>query len=280
MKNRITPLSVIAGTVKWIVLAFFLVVALMPLIWLFVSSFKTSFEIEAGPFGLPAVPQFVNYLKAITTSGLPRLFLNSVLIAASTVTLNLFVTSLAGFVLSREKFRGREVIHTMLTAGVLVPIIAFLVPYFILVNRIGLYDNLLSLILAYSAINIPVSVFLITSFMKAIPKELEEAAIIDGCGFLARYRRIILPLAQSGLVTAGTFCFLFAWNEFVLAMLFTSSVNSRTIQLGIRYFQSQFLTDYGPMFAAIILSMIPSIGVYMFLHDRIIEGMTAGSVKG
>jgi len=125
-----------------------------------------------------------------------------------------------------------------------------------------------------------VSVFLVTSFMKSIPKELEEAAIIDGCTFSERFTKIIFPMAQSGLVTAGTFCFIYSWNDFIMAMLLTSSIETRTVQLGIKFFTSQFITDYTTMFAAIILTIIPSVGAYMFLHNKIISGLTAGAVKG
>jgi len=154
------------------------------------------------------------------------------------------------------------------------------VPYFTLVTRTGLYDRLLTLVLVDAAVNIPVSVFIVSAFMASIPKELEEAAIIDGCGFSQRFFRIIFPLSRSGLATAGTFCFIYAWNEFIMAMLLTSSVSSRTIQLGIRFFTSQFITDYTGMFAAITISVIPSIAAYVLLHDRIIAGITAGAVKG
>jgi raffinose/stachyose/melibiose transport system permease protein len=280
MKSNIRPLSILANTLKWIVLLFFIMVTLMPLIWLLSSSLKTSLEIETGGFGMPAVLQFQNYLHALKVANLPMLFMNSVFVALFAVLLNILVSSLASFVLSRERFPGRNLVYIILTAGVLIPLISFLVPYFILVNRLGLYNTLYSLIMVYAAVNIPVSIFLITTFMKAIPKELEEAAIIDGCSFGARFWRIILPLSQSGLVTAGTFCFIYAWNEFVLAMLFTSDVKSRTVQLGIRFFQSQFLTDYGPMFAAIVIAMAPTILVYILLHNKIISGLTAGAVKG
>ena len=116
--------------------------------------------------------------------------------------------------------------------------------------------------------------------MKSIPRELEEAAIIDGCGLAKRFTRIMLPLSQSGLVTAGTFCFIYSWNEFNMAMLLTSSIESRTIQLGIKFFTSQFVTDYSSMYAAVIITIIPSVVIYMFFHDKIIGGLTAGAVKG
>lgn len=270
----------VVGAAKWFILIFFLAAALLPPAWLVLNSFKTNLEIQASPFGLPARPALENYANAIAMADLPRLFLNSILVAAGTVALNLLVSSMAGFALARENWRGRDTVRTVLEAGVLVPIIAFMVPYFTLVTKLGLYDKLGTLILVYSAINIPVSIFLVTSFMRAIPKELEEAAIIDGCGFFQRYSLIIMPLSRSGLVTAGTFCFIFAWNEFVMAMLLTSSVAARTIQLGIRFFTSQFITDYAGMFAALVLSMLPSVLAYIFLHNKIIAGLTAGAVKG
>ena len=280
MRAKNKALSLGAGLLKWTVLLFFLAVALLPLAWLVLNSFKTNLELQASPFSLPARPAFENYANAIAMAELPRLFVNSVLVVVGTVFLNLLVSSMAGFVLAREAWKGRDTVRTVLEAGVLVPIIAFMVPYFTLVTKLGLYDKLYTLILVYAAINIPVSIFLVTSFMRSIPKELEEAAIIDGCGFFQRYSKVILPLSRSGLVTAGTFCFIYAWNEFVMAMLLTSSIHSRTIQLGIRFFTSQFITDYAGMFAAIVLSMLPSVLAYVFLHNKIIAGLTAGAVKG
>ncbi len=271
---------ILSTILKWVFLITFLVIALFPLAWLVINSFRTNYEYETAPLGLPSKLSFENYRNAIALTNLPRLFLNSVLVAIGSVVLNLLVTSLACFVLSRENFRGRNVIFTIITAGVLIPVISFMVPYFIMITRLGLYDHLITLVLIYAAVNLPVSVSLITSFMRAIPKELEEAAIIDGCNFNQRFTKIIFPLTQSGLATAGTFCFIYAWNDFLMAMLFTSSEASRTIQLGIRFFTSQFITDYTGMFASLVLTMLPSIVAYVFLHDKIISGMTAGAVKG
>ncbi|MEW6564727.1 MAG: carbohydrate ABC transporter permease [Spirochaetota bacterium] len=272
--------SVLGKAGVFIVLAFFFIFAAFPLVWLFISSLKTNLELQISPFTLPKVLQWSNYGNALKMANLPALFLHSIYVAFGAVFLNLLVTSLAGFVLSREQFRGRELVYTLLTAGVLVPIISFMVPYFTLITRVKLYDNLIALIIVYASINIPVSIFLVTAFMRSIPKEMEEAAVIDGCTFVQRYTKIVLPLAQTGLVTAGTFCFIYAWNEFIMALLLTSSSSSRTLQLGIRFFTSQFVTDYTSMYAAIMISIIPSIALYTILHNRIISGLTAGAVKG
>jgi raffinose/stachyose/melibiose transport system permease protein len=268
------------NTLKWIFLVTMLLVALLPLVWLLVSSFRTNLELQISPLGWPQKLQWGNYVRAISMADLPRLFANSVIVAVFAVFLNITVTSLAAFVLSRELFRGREILYTILTAGVLIPIMAFMVPYFILVTRARIYDTLLALILVYASVNIPVSVFIITAFMRSIPRELEEAAIIDGCGFTKRFLRIIFPLSQSGLATAGTFCFIYSWNEFIQALLLTRSLNARTIQVGIRFFTSQFITDYSSMYAALVITIFPAVLAYIFFHDKIIGGLIAGSVKG
>lgn len=269
-----------ARTGKWIYLIFFLILTILPLIWLIISSFKTNYEFETQPFALPVVWQIQNYIKAFQMANLGRLFLNSVIVAICTTAFNTLVASMAAFAISRENFRFKNGLLTIILSGVLIPIIALMVPYFKIVSGLGLYDTLPGLIITYSAINIPISVFLIHGFMSTIPKELEEAAIIDGCSFTQRYTRIVLPLSIPGLVTSGTFVFIYCWNEFTYAMLLTSSEASRTLQLGIRFFRSQFVTDYTSMLAAIVITMVPTIFVYIFMHNRIISGMTSGAVKG
>jgi len=276
----VTPRQWLARAAKWGVLALFLAITFLPLLWLVISSFKTNLELLTSAFSLPAAWQFGNYVNAVRVAGLPRLFVNSLIVASLSMALNLAFCSMAAFVLAREWFRGRELVLNLIVAGVLVPVIALMVPYFRLITVTGLYDSLFGLALTYAAINVPVSVFLLHGFMRGVPRELEEAAVIDGCGFGGRYARVMVPLSQVGLVTAGTFVFLFSWNEFIYALLLTSSVAARTLQLGIRFFVSQFFTDYTSMFAAITLAIIPSILVYVLLHERIIRGLTAGAVKG
>lgn len=271
---------IILNILKWLFLLVLLAIALLPFLWVIISSLRTNLELQVSPFGLPKALQWNNYLNALQMADLPRLLINSLLVATFTVVLNSFITSMTSFVLSREYFKGRDVLYTLFTAGILIPVISFMVPYFTLITRVKLYNTLAALVIVYTAVNIPVSIFLQTNFMKGLPKEIEEAAIIDGCGFYKRFFSIIFPMSRSGIVTAGTFCFTYAWNEFTMAMLLTSSVNSRTVQLGIKFFTSQFITDYGSMYAAIVVAIIPSIIIYALLHDQIIGGVTAGSVKG
>lgn len=265
---------------KWVLLLFFAVYTIFPLIWLIVSSFKTNTELFANPFSLPAAWQFNNYVNAFRVSGLVRMMGNSILIALLATLLNVFCASMMAYCISRFRFRGREVVFTLLSAGILVPLNALMVPYFMTITKIGLYNTRAGLVLLYTAIGIPVSTFIIRGLMDSISHEIEEAAYIDGSGFFGRFFYIILPLSQNGMITAATFQFLTCWNEFVFANLLTSSQEVRTIQLGIRYFTNQFSTDFVSMYAAIVVSIVPSILGYMLFQKQIVSGLTSGAVKG
>ncbi len=267
--------------IRWILILFFAVYTLFPLIWLVISSLKTNFEFLAGsPFALPAVPQWQNYVNALAVAGLGRMLLNSVIVGLAATAVNVIIASMGAYCISRFRFHGRERIFTLFTAGILVPLNALMVPYFVIINKLGLYNTYGGMILLYCAIGIPMSTFLIRGLMDSIPMELEEAAYIDGCGFFGRFFHIILPLSRTGIVTAATFEFLTCWNEFVFANLIVSSEKLRTIQVGIRYFTNQFSTDYVSMYAAIVISIIPSILGYILFQEQIIAGMTSGAVKG
>ena len=267
-------------TLKWLVLGFFLVFTFVPLLWLVLSSFKTNLELTTRPFALPEVWQFQNYVTAFRIAGLFGLFRNSIIISFASTSLTLMVTSMAAFVFARERFPFSQVLLSLILAGVLIPIIGLMAPYFRLINALGLYDTRLALILTYTGINLPISTYLMHGYMRSIPGELEEAAVIDGATFLQRFTKVVLPLSKSGLVTAGTFVFLFGWNEFIYALLLTSRQQVRTVQFGIRHFVHQFFTDYTAMFAAIVVTIVPSIIVYILFHERIVKGLTSGALKG
>ncbi|AJY75136.1 carbohydrate ABC transporter permease [Paenibacillus beijingensis] len=264
----------------WAILTVFFVYTLFPMLWLLIASLKTNVELLGDPFSFPAALQFGNYASAFQVAHLGRLFANSMLISLTATALNALIAAMAGYVLSRYQFTFRSAIFNTITAGILVPINALMVPYYTLISKLGLYDTQLALILTYTAISIPLSVFIIKGFMDSIPNELEEAALLDGSNFYQKFVYMILPISRTGIVTAATFQFLTCWNEFVYAMLLTSSEQARTMQMGIRYFASQFTTDYTSMFAAIVISIVPSVAMYSLFQNQIISGLTQGSVKG
>ena len=266
--------------IKWIIIVLFVFYAIFPFLWLVLASLKTNAELLDDPFKLPKVFQFKNYTDAIEAAGLGRLIINSLVISISATFLNILFSSMCAFAIARHTFWGRNVLFLTISAGILVPLNALIIPYFAIINYLNLYDTRTGLILVYCAIGLPVSTFILTEFFKSIPKEIEEAAFLDGCNFVSRYFRIMLPLALPGLATAGTFQFILCWNEFIYAMLLTSSTDIRTIQFGISYFTNQFFSDYVGMFAAVVVSILPSITVFILFQEKVISGLTAGSVKG
>jgi raffinose/stachyose/melibiose transport system permease protein len=264
---------------KWMFIVIFLFYSLAPLVWLFISSFKTNAEFIAHPFSFPKIWQFKNYPRALEISGILRLYVNSILISTAATAANIIISGMISYSLSRFKFKGREFIFSLFAAGILVPLYALLVPHFQIINALKLADTHIGLILVYATIGLPISVFIIRGFMTVIPKDIEEAAIMDGCSFYQRFFYIIFPLSRTGIITAGTFQFITCWNEYVYAMLLTSSPKVRTVQLGIKFFTNQFSIDYVSMFAAVILSIAPSVLVYIIFQEQIISGLTSGAVK-
>jgi raffinose/stachyose/melibiose transport system permease protein len=265
---------------KWVIIISFVFYAVFPFLWLVLASLKTNAELLNNPFALPEVFQFKNYSNAIQEAGLGRLIINSLVISTSATFLNILFSSMCAFAIARHTFWGNNILFLMITAGILVPLNALIIPYFAIINFLNLYDTRIGLIIVYCAVGLPVSTFILTEFFKSIPKEIEEASYLDGCNFAARYFKIMLPLALPGLATAGTFQFILCWNEFIYAMLLTSSTDIRTIQFGISYFTNQFFSDYVGMFAAVVISIIPSITVFILFQEKVINGLTAGSVKG
>lgn len=265
---------------KWIAMIFFAVYTLFPLVWLFITSLKTNAEYFDSPFILPKIPQIKNYMKAVSVANLDRMIFNSITVGAVATALNIFIASMAAYAIARFKFKGREIIFALFSAGIMVPLNAMMVSYFTIFSKLHLLDSLSALRILYAAIGLPISVFIIRGFMDSFPKEIEEAAYVDGCGFYGRFFKVVLPLTRTGLITAATFQFITCWNEFVYANLLTSSPTKKTIQLGVRYFTNQFTTDYVSMYAAIVIAIIPSILMYILFQEQIITGLTAGAVKG
>ena len=280
MKAQKSTKDIVFSVLKWILIIFFAFYTLFPLLWLVLTSLKTNAEYFANPFSFPAVPQFQNFANAFSQANLGQLIYNSVFIAVIATLANVFVAAMISYCISRYRFKGREIIFTFFSVGIMVPLNALMVPYFTIFSSVGLLDNRWALVILYTAIGLPISTFIVRGSMQGLPGEIEEAAYIDGCGFYGRFFRIVLPLTKTGLVTAGTFQFITCWNEFVYANLLTSSPATRTIQIGIRYFTNQFTTDYVSMYAAIVISIAPSILGYILFQKQVISGLTSGAVKG
>jgi len=274
------PTQILGSIVKWILILFFAIYTLFPLLWLLITSLKTNAEYFDNPFSFPAVLQFSNYMNAFNQANLGQMIFNSITVALIATFANVMIAAMAAYAISRFKFKGREIIFALISAGVMIPLNALMVPYYTIFSKVGLLDSLNALRILYTAIGLPISIFIIRGFMDSFPVEIEEAAYIDGCGFFGRFFRIVFPLTKTGLVTAGTFQFITCWNEFVYANLLTSAPETKTIQIGIRYFTNQFTTDYVSMYAAIIIAIVPSVVGYIMFQEKVMSGLTSGAVKG
>jgi len=265
---------------RFIFLGFFVLISVGPLLWVIMSSFKTNKEILSNAFALPTSWAPVGYKAALEMAPIFTFYKNSIIVSVISTVLNVVVVSMAAYVLARHKFRGNTFIVLMLSMSLLIPTASLLMPIYKIMTALGLLNTRLALILVYAALGLPTSLFLFRSYFQGIPKELEEAAYIDGAGFFRTFFIIVFPLAKPGLATGAILQFLTSWNEFMFALILTSDTKVRTLPLALNYFTSQFSFNYTAMFAALTMVIMPSIIVYAILQEQITSSMVDGAVKG
>ena len=268
--------SIIANAV----LIFFSLSCVFPIIWMIYSSLKTSPEFNRSIIALPVKPMFDNYVNAIRISHMDTYFFNSLFNALVSLMFVLLISFILGYFLSRFRFRGRKLIYLIILAGMLIPIPSLMIPLFIQFKSLGLFDQRFTLIIPYVAFGLPFSTFLVESYIKSIPIEIEEAAVIDGSSFLRMLFIIVMPLSVPILTTIAILQFFNKWNEFPFALILVNSERLKTIPLGLINFSSQYSTNYPMKMAALTLATLPVILIYLLFNKKIIEGMIAGAVKG
>ena len=269
-----------ADVLRFLFLAFIVIISVVPLAWTLVSSFKTNEEIMASAFCLPATLNFENYILAFKYSPLGTYFFNTAVITAYCIGIGLILFSMSAYVLARFEFRGRNVMLSFLGLAMLVPTSALIFPIYNLMNRIGLYNSKAGLVLVYLAISMPAVLFVLRSYFLTIPREMEEAALIDGSGFFHTYFIIMLPLAKPAMATAAILIFLTSWNDFLYDLMLSSGNNARTVSVALSQFLSLFGIDFGQLFAASFVVVLPSIILYCLLQNKIESALLAGAVKG
>lgn len=263
-----------------IILAVFSFTCIFPIIWIFYSSFKTQAEFMQSPISLPKIFDFSNYLSVFTETNMPLYMLNSARNTLISVAVIVVTAFLAGYVLSRYRFRGRKMIYNYFIMGMLIPIHALLVPMYIQLNNAGLTNKWYTLLFPYIGFGLPLSIMLVESFIETIPKELEEAAAIDGCGFWRTVFQIIFPLASPILSTVAIIQFFAVWNEFTFSLILVNKDTLRTVPVGLTMFKGAYTVDYPRMMTGIMITMLPVMILYFAFSRRIIDGMVAGAVKG
>lgn len=255
-------------------------ITIFPLYFTLLSSFKTTTQIYKAPFSLPQKVEFTNFTAAIERGFILNAIKNSFFLAAVTVILVLLVASAAAYIIARRDAKIYKAIYLYLLSGILIPVHCTFIPLVRMVSSVNGNNNYLVMTIIYVTMNLPLAFLLICGYMKGISKELEEAAIIDGYGPGLIYTKIMLPLSKPILATAGIITFLAVYNDLIFALLFVNKKELRPISLALNMFKVERSVDYGPIFAAIVLAIIPMMIVYAFLQDKIIAGMCAGAVKG
>jgi len=229
---------------------------------------------------LPSKINFENYVEAIRIGKMQNYFVNSIYNAVITVIIVVLLSFFIAYFISRFEFKGKRIIYYLFLFGMLVPIHSLLIPIFIEFSRLDLLNKPYTLLFPYVAFGMPLAIFLLESFIKTIPIEVEEAAIIDGCGTFARIIKIVFPLCKPVIATVVVLSFLGAWNEFPFALTLLTSNDYKTIPIGLANFSGQYSTSYTPLMAGLVIATLPVIIIYIIFNKQIVKGMTAGAVKG
>ncbi|QUS58645.1 carbohydrate ABC transporter permease [Pseudovibrio brasiliensis] len=246
---------------------------LTPLSWMVFTAFKKRAEIFSNPSGLPSELYFGNF-ERVFSSGIGTYFLNSLITSVFSVTGIVAISTLAAYALARIPFKGRMWVYMLIVASYAVPLHAVLVPMFQLLDGFGLLNTLAGLILPYIAFGIPFTVILLYAFFLEFPKDLEEAAKLDGCSQLRTVFFIVLPLSKPALLSAAIFQVVFVWNEFLIALLILTSKDVKTLPLGLTSFQGQYSNDWGAIMAAVLLSALPIVALYLAMQKHFVRSLT------
>ena len=252
-----------------------------PALWILLTSFKTEAELVSKPITWwPHEPTLGNYVRAFADQPLLRYLGNSAAVAMASTVLSLLVATLAAYAIARLNLKHRQLILTCIVASSMFPLVTLLVPIFETMRTLGLLNTYIALILPYTVLNLPVCTLVLVSFFQGIPKDLENAAMIDGCTRLGALWRVVLPLAAPGVFTAGILAFVNAWDEFLLALALNSSPGMRTLPVGITLYQGEFSFPWPIIAAALIVAIVPVAVLIALFQERVVGGLTQGGLKG
>ncbi|AVR00414.1 sugar ABC transporter permease [Oceanobacillus iheyensis] len=272
------------GRIGYIILYFCLgLVALFqifPIIWLFLFSLKDNKEIFSGsPFSLPAEFRWENYVK-VWEGGIGLYFWNSIWITGIAIILTVLLASMATFVITRMHWKLSKLVLGLFMIGLMIPIHSAIIPLFSMFLNVELIDNPWSIVITYTAYNLPITMMILLGFYYTLPREIEEAAIIDGCSIHRMFFRIILPMTMPVMSTTVIINMIYNWNEFVFVNTFISSDKYKTLTVGIQNFIGQYMTDWGAIGATLIISVVPILLAFLFFSNKVVEGISSSAIKG
>ncbi|MGW8482116.1 carbohydrate ABC transporter permease [Microbacterium sp. NPDC055903] len=266
----------------WFIVTLLLIIVLYPQIWMILGSFKTQSEFLSNPtWALPESFNLENYIQAFTRGNVATNYRNSLLVTLPSVALIVLLGVAAGYALEVMIWKGRHTTLLLILAGIMVPGQMILVPLFTVYFKLGLTNSLWPLIITYTVMGLPLTTFLMATYFRSVPREVFEAATMDGCSPLKQFFVIGLPLMKNAILTIALVQFFSVWNDLLIALTFTSKPELATIQVGLLSMNDEYgSTQYGPLFAAISINIVALLIVFVFLNKKIMAGMAAGSVKG
>jgi multiple sugar transport system permease protein len=235
--------------------------------------------LQLPPQFIPHHPTTANYREAWTSNKFGRYFVNSLIVAIATTFFSVWLSSMMAYAFARFRFAGRRLLFGLLLVGLMVPTMMLIIPQFLLAKNLGILDSLSGLVFFYTGGTVALNTFLLRSFFQDIPRELEEAMVVDGAGPWKRYRKLILPLSRPALATVAIFSFLASWDEFVWALTVINDPNKRTLPIAISLFQGEHSTSWGLVFAASTIAVVPVIAIFAIFQRQFVSGLTSGALK-
>ncbi|MEK3799950.1 carbohydrate ABC transporter permease [Peribacillus sp. FSL H8-0477] len=284
-KKTSNPLSGVgsktAYSLLYVVLIILAIFQIFPIVWLFLFSLKNNQEVfNMSPLSIPTDPKWENYVRVWTEGNISQYFLNSVVYTVSAVVLTVLLASMVTFAITRMNWKLNKLVLGLFMVGLMIPVHSTLIPLFNTFSKLNLIDNPLSIILSYTAFNLPITIMILLGFYQTLPKEVEEAAVMDGASVHRIFFRISLPMSMPVMATASIINMIYNWNEFVFVNTFISSEKYKTLTVGIQNFIGQYTTDWGAIGATLMISILPILLAFLVMSNRIVEGIAAGSVKG
>lgn len=274
-RKKATASGFFSGAILWIYAG----ISIAPLLLMVSNSLRTSQDMAQNPLGLPLPPNFASYQKAWVTASFETYFINSIFVTVCSVLLSTAVSLLAAYAFARTKSRMFTALEGLFLSGLMLPVYLAILPLFFLLDSVGMTSNLFSLILVYAALGIPFSTFVLASFFRQLPIELDEAALLDGAGAFTTFFRVHLPLVRPAIATVIVFRFVPVWNDFFYPLILIRDKASYTLPVGITRFFGEYQTDWATLFAGLTLATIPLVILFLFATKQIVSGLTAGMSK-
>ncbi|HSF50548.1 MAG TPA: carbohydrate ABC transporter permease [Nitrososphaeraceae archaeon] len=284
MKKNSGNKSKLVLTDKWLIYSIifiYIFITLVPLIWVFSTSLKSNdVAVSLPPKILPSDPTIENYIFVITEPRLLHSLINSLLVSLGSTGLSVLISALGGYAFARFKFRGKNILLSIVLGLFMIPVIINIIPLYLMLSQVGLLNSIFTLMITFQILIIPLNIFLLKNYFETIPQELEEAALVDGCSRFGILRRIIIPLSTPGLAIASVLAFRFSWNEFLLPIVLSNRPDSLVFQVALYQFISIYRIEWGYLTAGINIALIPIMVLMLLFQKQLIQGLTVGSLKG